>query len=279
LTFDPRTKKFALPPEHAAVLAAEGGPLFLSGFHQQFVAMAKVYEPVAKAFREGGGVSPDAYDNDMWEGQERSTTMWHDNLLVQEWIPKFPAIKRKLEAGADLADVGSGSGRALVRLAQAFPKSRFIGFDLHAPSVERARALARSEGVADRVRFEVRDVTTALPGAFDIVTAFDVIHDTADPPGALKAIHKALRPHSSFLLLEINTADKLEENAGPFATAFFGVSIFYCMTIALSKGGVGFGTAGLPEGRVREEAKRAGFSQVVKVDINNPLNNLFELKA
>jgi SAM-dependent methyltransferase len=279
LVYDPKTARFSLPPAHASVLAQEPGPFFIGGLFQQIGALLPLYEPLAQAFKDGRGISPSLYGPDVWKGEMRGNDMWHNQLLVNEWMPKMPDVKQRLERGASLADIGCGGGRALVRIAQAFSKSTFVGFDIDPPSLERARALAAEEGVGDRVRFEQLDLTKGIPGKFDILTAFDVVHDTAHPFGVLESVRKALKPGGLFVLLEINGTDKLEDNVAPFGTVFYGWSLLMCMSIAIARGGEGLGTPGLPEGKLREMASRAGFSSLRRVEINDPIQALFELRA
>ena len=155
----------------------------------------------------------------------------------------MPDVKAHLERGCDLADVGCGRGRAVIKLAQAFPRSRYIGYDNFGPTVARATANAREAGVSDRVRFEECDVSKGLPEQFDVITTFDVVHDAADPFQLLQSIHRALRPGGVYVCLDINCSDKLEENANPLGAMFHGVSVFYCMTTSLANHGAGTGHA------------------------------------
>lgn len=279
LTHDAASNKFALPAEHAPVLADEGGAAFMAGLHQTLAGCLKVYPQVERAFREGGGVPVEAYDSDLWVGEERSNELWHNHQLVKDWMPRLPEVKAKLEQGADVLDIGTGGGRALVRLAQAFPKSRFTGYDLHGPSIERARSFAKEQGVADRVTFEVRDATQGIPGHFDLITAFDVAHDVQDPPKLFTDARKALRPGGRFVLMELNVQDKLADNAGPIGAMLFGISPFYCMTLSLGRGGAGYGTCGMPPGKVQELAKRGGFRGSRRVDVGSPIQVLYEVTA
>lgn len=277
LEHDPRSERFALPPEHAPALAQEGGPFFFGGVHQMLTGMVGPLPRLAQAFREGGGVPQSAYSHDMWEGLERFTQAWFDNLLLPVWIPAMPRVGAALARGADVADVGCGHGRALVALAGAYPASRFTGFDAFGPAIDRARALADEAGVADRVRFEVLDASAGLPAPYDVVTTFDVVHDAVDPAGLLRAVRASLRPGGTYVCVDINCSDRLEENAGPLGALFFGFSIFYCMTTSLAGGGAGLGTCGFSEAVVRRLCDEAGFGSVRRLPLENPFNNVYEI--
>ena len=127
--------------------------------------------------------------------------------------------------------------------------------------------------------FKISITNEGLPEKeYDLITTFDVIHDMAHPYDALLIIRKSLKDDGTYLLLEINTKDKLEDNIGPFGTLFYGWSIMYCMTVSLGAGGEGLGTAGLPESKVKEYCTRAGFKYIKKVPLDNPFNSLYEVK-
>jgi SAM-dependent methyltransferase len=144
--------------------------------------------------------------------------------------------------------------------------------------VARARALAGEEGVADRVRFEVRDASAGLPADYDLVTTFDVVHDATDPMGLLRSIRGVLRPDGAYLCLEINASERLEENAGPKGAFLHACSVLFCLTVSLAAGGEGLGTLGLHEGRLRELAEQAGFGRLRLVPLEDPFNNLYEIR-
>jgi SAM-dependent methyltransferase len=280
LVHDPARGTFALPAAHVPVLAEEGGAAFLGGLLQQVGALADRYYAVAKVFREGGGVPAESFHADLWEGELRGNDMWHNNLLVQDWLPRVPAVQAALQRGVQVADLGSGPGRALVRMAQAFPRSRFTGYEIVPGNVEHSRTLAKQEGVADRVRIVQHDLTAGIPGQYDVVTAFDIAHDVQDPPKLFQDARKALKPGGRFLLLEIASPDRLEDADKLFGPLMYGASSFFCMTISLARGGQGYGICGLPEGKVRELAKAAGFAEVRLVpEAGAPLNKLYEIVA
>src|SRR5438105_11912854 len=130
-----------------------------------------------QAFQHGGGVPQSAYDHNMWDGLERFTAGWFENLLIPVWLPAMPEVQVRLERGALVADVGCGRGKALIKLAQAFPRSRYVGYDYVGPTVARATSNARAAGVSDRVRSEERGVWKGLPAQFHGMTTSDVAHD------------------------------------------------------------------------------------------------------
>ena len=215
------------------------------------------------------------------------------------WLPALhPDLVRQLpQSGLDpgdaadrppparrrtVADVGCGNGLALIELATGYPSAKLVGCDIHPPAIEAARRNAEEAGPGDRIRFEVLDVTQGLPGDYDLITRFDVIHDLPHPRQALRAIRKALAPGGSFFVLEFNFSDDLQENIDhPFGIGAFGyaASVNYCMTTALAAGGEGTGTC-MGERRLREFAAAAGFGRVTLLDLpQNPFNLIFELKA
>lgn len=278
VAFDPAAGTFALPPEHAPAVAQEGGPVFFGGVWQMIRGMSTVFDDVVRAFRTGEGVPQSAYHEDMWDGMERFTAGWFENNLLQEWIPAMPDVQALLQRGCSVADIGCGRGRGLIKLAQAYERSTFIGFDAFEPTVVQARANADEAGVGDRVAFSHLDAAKGLPGSYDVIFTFDVIHDAVDPAGILSHIGSALNDGGVYVCLDINCSDRLEENAGPLGAFFLGCSTLYCLTTSLSTGGEGLGTLGLHPKKLDELARDAGFSDVRQVELENPFNNLYELR-
>lgn len=277
LEYDPASRRFTLPPEHVPVLAQEGGPVFFGGVQEEMVGLSGPINQLMQAFRDGGGVPMEAYDPSAWEGIARFTSGWFENLLLPVWLPAMPDVLAKLEQGALVADAGCGQGKALIKLAQSFPRSRFVGYDSFAPFLQEATANAQAAGVAERVRFEHRDVSEGLPEQYDVITTFDVVHDAVNPRGLLRVIRNALRPDGRYVCLEINSSDKLEENIGLLGAFFYSCSVLYCMTTSLAEGGEGLGTTGIPEPKMRELCAEAGFSNVRRVPMENPFNILYEV--
>jgi 2-polyprenyl-3-methyl-5-hydroxy-6-metoxy-1,4-benzoquinol methylase len=279
LEFDSKNSRFILPPEHSPTLADEGGPMFIAGAYQELFALVKNLNQLVYTFQKGGGIPIEEYDENEFAGTERLTATWFENYLIQQWIPAVPDVQTKLEQGALVADVGCGRGRALIKLAQTYPNSRFVGYDVFPQAISNANANAISARVAEIVKFRQLDVVLdGLPEKYDIITTFDVVHDMINPRGALHAIRQALQPNGTYLMLEINCKDKLEDNIGPLGAFFYSMSVLYCMTTSLAAGGEGLGTAGLPESKVREFCKEAGFRTVHRLPIENPFNVLYEIK-
>lgn len=278
IEYSPETRVFSLPPEHALVLADESSPAFLAGIYQEMPAVWQVLDQLETRFEEGGGLSISVYHQDWWDGMERFTSTWFENSLLQEWIPEAAGVRRCLEEGAHVADIGCGRGRALVKLAKAFPKLTGVGYDLVESNLEAARRHAEVEGVADRITFRRHDVHLGLPERYELVTAFDAVHDLANPGVAVRSIYDALEDGGSCLLLEFKVADRLEDNINPMGAMLYGWSLAYCMTTSLAMGGQGIGTCGLPESAVRELAADAGFSKVEIVPFDNPFNVVYHLR-
>jgi 2-polyprenyl-3-methyl-5-hydroxy-6-metoxy-1,4-benzoquinol methylase len=275
---DTDTGTYYLPPEHALPLADEEFPLFTGGFLQMVVPTVSVAPQVAEAFKTGRGVTQDQYLPDMYEAIERGTAPWYKHHLVQTWIAALPEVEGKLEQGGRALDVGCGGGRAAITIAKAFPNAGVLGVDVHAGSIERARANAAAEGLDDRVGFEVRDGGELPSGQFDFITTFDVVHDSVDPIGLMSSIRGALAPGGTYLMLEMNASGEVEGNRNPVGRFLYNVSTLYCMTTSLAHGGAGIGAC-MGEEKARELAYAAGFTQFRKLPIDDPFSVLYAIGA
>jgi SAM-dependent methyltransferase len=268
---------FALPAEHAEVLATEGGPSFVGGGYQALSGELRVLDRLSEAFRSGGGVPQAAYPDDAFEGMRRFSAPWYEHQLIQQWIPALDGAHHKLQAGARYADVGCGAGHALIKLAQTYPRSSFVGYDAFQGAIDQARREIELAGLAHRVRLELLDAADGLPERYDLISTFDVVHDAIDPVGLLRAIRRALEPDGTYLMLEMRCADDPAQNVGPFGTLLYGISVLYCMTTSLAHGGAGLGTCGCPPEKVHELCDQAGFSSVRELEIENPFDVLYEI--
>jgi 2-polyprenyl-3-methyl-5-hydroxy-6-metoxy-1,4-benzoquinol methylase len=239
---DPATSAYTLPPAHAGWLTTEAGPNNLARTMQYIPMLAQVEEDIVRCFRQGGGLSYAHYPRFHALIDEDSRAMV-DATLVDVVVPLVGGLDDRLRAGIDVADVGCGSGHAINVLAREYPASRFVGLDFSEEAIERADAEARSLGLTN-ARFELRDVATLdRPEAFDLVTAFDAVHDQAHPGQVLAAIARATRPGGTFLMIDIKASSKVEDNIeNPLAPMLYTISTMHCMTVSLGLDGDGLGT-------------------------------------
>ncbi|MFD7165397.1 class I SAM-dependent methyltransferase [Streptomyces violascens] len=270
ITYEPEGKTYSLPPEHAASLTTAAGPDNIAGMTPYLGLMGEVEQQVVRCFRNGGGVPYSAYPR-FQALQAEETARVYDLALVDMIVPLVPGLAERLGEGMDVLDVGTGQGHAPLVLAKAFPASRFRGLDQSEAGVEAGRAAAARAGLHN-VQYTVAD-STEISGEYDLVTAFDVVHDLARPAETLAAIARALREDGTFLMGDIAASSRLEENIGhPFGPALYGFSVFYCMTTSLSTGGAGLGTVWGRETALRM-LEEAGFGNIdVKSIEGDPIN-------
>lgn len=278
INYDAASGRYSMPPEHAMILADENSPFFMGGFMQMVVPEVGMAPKLLDAFRTGRGVPQSEYPPEVFEAIERGSAPMYKHSLVRKWIPAMPRVVEALNAGGTALDVGCGSGRAVIALANAFPKARLFGYDGHPGSVERARANAQAAGVADRVSFDVVDCTRLPAAQFDFIATFDVIHDSVDPVGLLKSIRGALKPDGTYLMVEVNVSNRLEDNINPMGRMMYSASTLYCMTVSLAHGGAGIGAL-MGEPKARELAEAAGFSQFKRLPVKDAFSVLYELRG
>ncbi len=273
--YDPDTKRFDLPPEHALFLSDESSPYFMGGFFDIIPAFLAQIDGVAEATRDGGGVRFDDYGEAAVRGIARGHAAAQNTFLISRWLPAVPGLTDRMEEGIRAADVGCGSGNAAILMAGAFPKSHIEGFDVSALSIETARS--RAAGLTN-VEFHQKGVE-AMPTEppFDLITTFDVIHDLADPLAGMRRIRAALAEDGAYLMMEPNASSNLEENLTPRGAMLYGTSTLHCMTQSLALGGAGLGAAW---GRQRAEtmAGEAGFESFEPLDgISNKFSAFYLL--
>lgn len=259
--YDAGANRYRLPPEHAVALCREARPHNLAATAQWIPLLARVEDEVLACFERGGGVPYGAYDRFhqvMAEDSDQSVV----TALFDAILPLVSGLPAALERGLDALDVGCGSGRIVHALAARFPRSRFTGYELSAEAVAEARAMAAHLGLRN-ARFEVRDIADVeLRGAFDLVTAFDAIHDQARPEAALRAVAAALREDGVFLMQEIGGSSRVEQDTRlPLAPFLYTVSCLHCMTVSLSAGGAGLGAMWGAE-MARRMLEEAGFAKL-----------------
>ncbi|MDK1476115.1 class I SAM-dependent methyltransferase [Streptomyces sp. 549] len=273
--YAPKTGRYALPPEHAVCLTGEGA-LNLAPYSRITTLLAQHVPGVARAFREGGGVPYEAYRPEFTDVMDESSRGDFDGRLLSVVLPLTGDVPDRLAAGARAGDLGCGTGHAVNVLAAAFPASHFTGYDLAADAVERGRAEA-AEWRLGNADFEVLDVTE-LPAdpPFDVLFAFDAVHDQAAPDAVLARAYEALRPGGVLVMVDIKASSSLEGNIGnPMAPWLYGVSTLHCMTVSLARSGAGLGTVWGVEQAQRMLAD-ARFAPVALHDIpEDPMNCVY----
>jgi SAM-dependent methyltransferase len=277
VTYDAEAERYALTPEQAMVFANEDSPVFMPGLAEIIAAMWRDEPKVTAAFKSGEGVGWHEHDTCLFRGTERFFRPGYAANLVGAWLPALDGVVEKLKRGAKVADVGCGHGASTLIMAKAFPNSRFIGFDYHAPSIARAAQAASEAGVADRVRFEAASAK-AFPGSgYDLVACFDCLHDMGDPVGAARHVREALAADGTWLLVEPFAHDKLEDNLNPIGRIFYAASTMICTPASLSQEiGLGLG-AQAGEGRLREVVMQGGFTRFRRAT-ETPFNLVLEAR-
>ncbi len=278
IDYDAAHATFRMSPEQALVLAREDNTFFGAGAFQYAVACYRQIPKLSESFRNGGGVPFTDYGLDIVRAIERLFQAGYQAWVAAQWIPAVPDIHECLKAGGEAAEVGCGAGQCIIPVAQAFPNSRFTGFDVDSASLARAREKAASAGVGARVTFEqVAAENIPHRDQFDLVMAFNCIHDMAYPRRALAGIRNALKPGGVMMWSEADASDRLEENLNPAGRTMYGASTMHCMTVSLAQNGDGLGVV-IGETRAREMASEAGFKSFRRLPIQNPYHQIFELR-
>lgn len=273
--------RFALSPEGAALLADESHPAFGAGFFASLPQTIGVVEKLPEAFRTGIGLPYDAAGPEGARGIERGVAPWFKAMLVPLVIPRLGGVRATLERGAVVADVGCGTGQALLTMARAFPRSTFHGWELSQYALARAEENRRDAGASNVVFHDV--AREPLPGdaRFDFVVTLDCLHDMTDPAGTMRAIRRALREDGTWLVSEIKSHASYEENVArnPMAPMMYGTSVLTCMSSALSEpGGAGLGTLGLHPALLRTMTEAAGFTRFESLDFGHPVNAFYAIR-
>jgi ubiquinone/menaquinone biosynthesis C-methylase UbiE len=272
---DPQDETYWLPAEHARWLTRSVGADNLAVQAPYIPMLAQVEEPIIECFRNGGGVPYSAYPR-LQELMRAETGAVHDAVLVNDVLPLVPGLVDRLQAGIEVADVGCGSGHALNLMAQAFPQSHFVGYDLSETGITMGRREAQELGL-NNVRFEQCNVSNLnAPNRFGLMTAFDAIHDQARPAQVLQNIHAALQPDGLFLMVDFGASSHIHENMDfPLGPFLYTISCMHCMTVSLAENGDGLG-AMWGEQKARQMLAEAGFSDVeVKQVEGDILNNYY----
>ena len=275
--YDAEKDEFSLSPEQAMAFAEENSPIFFAGAFD-IVQATYLDEPkVEEAFRTGKGVGWHDHSKCLFSGTERFFRPGYNANLVSSWIPALDGVEAKLKAGAKVADVGCGHGASAILMAKAYPKSEFFGFDYHAPSLERAKDLAKEAGVSDRVTFAKATAKDFPAKDYDLVAFFDCLHDMGDPVGAGKHVRESLAKDGVWMIVEPFAHDKLKDNLNPVGRVYYSASTFICTPASLSQEvALGLG-AQAGERRLRQVATEAGFTRFRRAT-ETPFNMVLEAR-
>ncbi len=277
VSYDPERDAFFLSPEQSLALAQEGSPAFVPGAFQVATALTKAEDRITEAFRDGNGVGWHEHHHDLFSGTERFFRPGYAANLTSSWIPALDGVQAKLEHGALVADVGCGHGASTILMAQAFPRSEFVGFDYHQASIEHARKAASQAGLDGRVSFEVATAKEYPGDDYDFVAMFDCLHDMGDPVGAAAHVLQTLATSGSWMIVEPYAGDRLQDNLNPVGRVFYGASTLVCTPTSRDQEvGLALG-AQAGEQRLREVITAGGFSSVCRAT-ETPFNIVLEAR-
>jgi 2-polyprenyl-3-methyl-5-hydroxy-6-metoxy-1,4-benzoquinol methylase len=273
--FDPVTNHYSLPAEHAAFLTRAAAADNMAVFGQYIAVMGCVEDDIVGCFKNGGGVPYEKFPR-FHEVMAEDSGQSVLSSLESHILPLAPGLTERLTQGIRVLDAGCGRGRILTRLAELYPRSRFVGMDLSREATEYARDQAAKAGLKN-VEFIAIDLsafdTTAEPEAFDFVTTFDAIHDQAKPLNVLKGIHRTLRPDGVYLMQDISGTSHVDKDIEhPIGTFLYSISCMHCMTVSLAQGGEGLG-AMWGEEKTREYLQKAGFRSITTHRLAHDIQN------
>ena len=277
ITYDDKTNKFSMTEEQVFTLAKEDSPAYLPGAFQLALGALNAVPRIADSFRSGAGMGWHEHDDGVFHGCEKFFRPGYAANLVPSWIPSLTDAGKKLEAGGRVADVGCGLGASTMLMAKAYPKSHFFGFDYHDKSIDAARESAKSEGVADRVKFEVAKAKDFPGKDYDFVAVFDCLHDMGDPVGAARHVLQSLSKDGTWMIVEPFANDRLSDNLNPVGRVYYSFSTLLCTPCSRSQEvGLCLG-AQSGEARIRDVVTSAGFTRFRRAT-ETPFNVVYEAR-
>lgn len=276
----PEDRCYSLPDEHRAVLVDETDPTFTTPFARIAMTFTRNVPRLAEIYRDGGGLSWAELGPEAREAQAAANRPFFTGALVTEVLPSLPEVDAVLRAGGRVADVGCGFGWSSIGIAAGYPSARVDGFDVDVPSVDEARRNAAQARVDDRVRFEVADAgALGAAGAYDLVTAFECVHDLPDPVAVLAAMRRVVRPGGTVLVMDERVAETFTAPGGEIDRLMYGYSLTCCLPDSLSsRPSVGTGTV-MRLATFEEYARSAGFSGVEVLPVDSDFFRFYRLNS
>jgi len=255
--------------------------MFLGRIFDSIPHRADIIQRLPEAFRTGLGLSWDDRGEGSIQSTESTFGNWYRQVLVPGALPLLDGMVARLEAGCRVADLGCGTGIALIEMAKAYPKSEFHGYEVSALSLARAEENRAAAGTANVFLYDLKEAPLPADAGFDFITTFDCLHDMTDPEKQAAApIRAALKPDGVWFIVDIDGGATFEENLQkPAAPMLYAMSVLSCMSSALSEpGGAGLGTLGLPEPALRAFVLAAGFTRFRRLDLSHPINAYYEVR-
>jgi 2-polyprenyl-3-methyl-5-hydroxy-6-metoxy-1,4-benzoquinol methylase len=276
VSYDAAAGRYFMTEEQAMAFCNELSPIFAPGAFELITGLVRDEPKITDAFRSGQGVGWEEHDACLFRGTERFFRPSYAANLTTAWIPALDGVEQKLRSGATVADVGCGHGASTILMAQTYPKSRFVGFDFHQPSIEHAREAAKAAGVADRVIFE-RAKAKDFPGTYDLVAFFDCLHDMGDPQGAAAHVRSTLGRDGTWMIVEPFANDEVVHNLNPVGRLFYSASTMVCTPASRAQEvGLALGAQAGPR-RLQEVIGGGGFSRV-RIATQTPFNLVLEAR-
>ena len=268
---------YELSPEQAVVLADEDSPVYIPNAWNTPASMWFDEDKALEAFRTGKGVAWGDHNGRLFCGVAAFYRNAYRGSLVPQWLPALDGVVDQLKAGISVADVGCGHGHSSILMAEAFPNSRFHGFDVHAASIDEARLNAEDAGVAERVDFSVARAADYPGKGYGLICFFDCLHDMGDPVAAARHAAKSLAPGGTVMLVEPFANDRVEDNVSPVARLYYAASTTICCAHAISEGGHHVLGAQAGEARLAEVFRKAGFTHFRRA-AETPFNLILEAR-
>jgi len=266
-----------LSPAQAACLADPQSATYVPGAFQVATSLYRDLPQLVEAYRGGAGVGWHEHSDDLFAGTERFFRPGYAANLVASWIPALDGVEAKLLSGASVADVGCGHGASTLIMAEAFPRSSFVGYDYHERSIERARAAAAAAGLADRVRFEVAGAHSFPGDGLDLVTMFDCLHDMGDPTGAARHVRDVLAEDGTWLIVEPAAGDTVAENLNPVGRVFYSASSMICTPASRAQEGAACLGAQAGAAQIGDAVRAGGFGRF-RTATSTPFNLVLEAR-
>ena len=275
--YDENGHRFSMSPEQKMALADEDSPVYVASAFE-LIAASYIDEPkVTHAFTTGEGLGWHEHHECLFRGTEKFFRPGYRANLVQAWLPALEGVVAKLKASAEVADIGCGAGASTIIMAQAFPNSRFRGFDYHEKSILRAREAAIEAGNPPNLSFEVASARDVPGVRYDLVCCFDCLHDMGDPVGAARHVREVIKDDGTFMIVEPFAGDSLADNLNPVGRMYYSASTMICTPGSLAQEvGLALG-AQAGEARLREVLNEGGFSRVRRA-AETPFNMVIEAR-